>query len=290
MSQASTLLFLAGNPRSEVKTGVIETFCPIADINSNKNCKETSKIKSDNLSYITENESTLLALVCIPSTFEIPSDIIKFFASYLDRIVSFTIVRHYYDPEKYICIILIESVDAATQFMKDFFGLSMCSLDPTTCILYTVKSISYTNSGHLPDIAAQSFGNMARSPRHNNVEVLVWHGEQSKSPITSSPANLFRIRGLISERDEKYSKYSSSPKGSPVSIPAESHLLELKENNNVLGEAVDVEDDDCTICYEPISRIDPRSFTTCCCHTFHINCMSRLSGPECPLCRCVNIC
>lgn len=41
----------------------------------------------------------------------------------------------------------------------------------------------------------------------------------------------------------------------------------------------------CPLCLDTISREKPSTFTTCCNHTFHIECAARLEGPQCPVCR-----
>ena len=41
----------------------------------------------------------------------------------------------------------------------------------------------------------------------------------------------------------------------------------------------------CPVCLEPISSSKPFSFTTACRHTYHIDCISKLEGPQCPVCR-----
>ncbi len=41
----------------------------------------------------------------------------------------------------------------------------------------------------------------------------------------------------------------------------------------------------CPVCLEAFSSLLPLSFTTCCKHRFHIDCIMRLEGPQCPVCR-----
>ena len=41
----------------------------------------------------------------------------------------------------------------------------------------------------------------------------------------------------------------------------------------------------CPVCLEPINSSRPFSFTTACRHTYHIDCISKLEGPQCPVCR-----
>ncbi len=47
------------------------------------------------------------------------------------------------------------------------------------------------------------------------------------------------------------------------------------------------EDEHCPVCLEAIVAACPLSFTTCCRHKFHIQCVARLEGPQCPVCRFV---
>lgn len=44
-------------------------------------------------------------------------------------------------------------------------------------------------------------------------------------------------------------------------------------------------EDICPVCLDRISNNTPLSFTTCCNHTFHISCVSKLEGLQCPVCR-----
>ena len=50
---------------------------------------------------------------------------------------------------------------------------------------------------------------------------------------------------------------------------------------------IQVQGDDyiCPVCLEPINSSRPFSFTTACRHTYHIDCISKLEGPQCPVCR-----
>lgn len=41
----------------------------------------------------------------------------------------------------------------------------------------------------------------------------------------------------------------------------------------------------CPVCLEPIAKERPRTITTGCNHRFHIQCMMRLEGDQCPVCR-----
>ena len=41
----------------------------------------------------------------------------------------------------------------------------------------------------------------------------------------------------------------------------------------------------CPVCLEPLNEQQPRSFSTACNHTFHIDCIAKLEGTTCPVCR-----
>jgi hypothetical protein len=51
----------------------------------------------------------------------------------------------------------------------------------------------------------------------------------------------------------------------------------------------DLEDDDveesCPVCLESVTDCEAQTFTTCCRHTFHVSCIAKLEGPQCPVCR-----
>lgn len=47
----------------------------------------------------------------------------------------------------------------------------------------------------------------------------------------------------------------------------------------------DLNDANCVLCLEAISKELPKNFTTFCKHTFHIDCLVKVEGPQCPVCR-----
>eukprot|EP01038_Epipyxis_sp_PR26KG_P013592 gene13592-18242_t len=51
------------------------------------------------------------------------------------------------------------------------------------------------------------------------------------------------------------------------------------------SEATEIEEEYCVLCLDIIRVSMPLSFTTCCNHKFHLECISRLEGQLCPVCR-----
>ncbi len=88
----------------------------------------------------------LVCLLEVPS-YMIPCELIQFFASVQDSILTLTIFRHYSDSSKYCGILCIDNAINAQRIIDDYNGQLMSSLDGCThCELRQVTNITSEHS------------------------------------------------------------------------------------------------------------------------------------------------
>lgn len=199
--------FVSGNNQDlETITGLIDLFTSIEHVNNFKVEEAAADVdcqKKDN-NIESRSHCHMVALMDVPS-YMIPNDIIHFFSSYLNEIISIRIVRRipshsHSHSSSYMALILLKSYEMLKSFLNAFNGQELTSLlEPTLCCIYTVKN------------------------------------------ITIKSASTDKIDPDECER--------------------------------------------CVLCLDSISTILPKSFTTYCNHTFHIDCIVKLEAPQCPVCR-----
>lgn len=105
---------------------------------------------SDNEYIIYKNISDTVCLMVVPS-FMIPGDILHYFSSSFNDIVSIRIVRHYSishsnNETAYIALIKLINENKAVEFMQIYRGRMLTSLKPTVCIVYFLKTIKLSFS------------------------------------------------------------------------------------------------------------------------------------------------
>ena len=83
-----------------------------------------------------------LCILLVPS-FMIPHDIIQFLSPFLSDVKNITTLRHLDAHDQYIVLIEVTSVEVAAEFIKEYHGISLCSLQPTTCLVYSVQDVDY---------------------------------------------------------------------------------------------------------------------------------------------------
>lgn len=81
-----------------------------------------------------------LCLLDVPAHM-IPKEILRFFGSNLAQISSIRIVKHTTQSDKYLAIIDVISVEAANQFVCDFSGQVLSSLEDVRCTLVPIAKI-----------------------------------------------------------------------------------------------------------------------------------------------------
>jgi len=250
--------------------GMIELYDPIQletilkhnydTTNTNTNTSSTTDIQ------LCEDSSSnsLLCLLLVPS-FMIPRDILHHFNTYVSSIVSVHILRHSSDMEKYLALIMMESHDVARNLVADFNGHLLTSLEPTTCMIYFVKEVHAKPTINPTNTSATSTSSSLNL--YNNHKKATMN-EHERDTMIGFVGKTRSLSDLSMELAAIVPTPSARPKSGVVS------LMRLS-----------LEDQVCPVCLEPISEIIPQSFTTCCNHTFHIQCIYKTEGPQCPVCR-----
>jgi hypothetical protein len=141
----SSISFVAGtsNVFDGITTGTIVLFdqSDLAEFIYPKNVDELAKEHKMNTKFI-NNTTTVLCLLLVPS-FMIPTEIIHFFSSSLEKINSIRIFAHRNDSEKYMAILCVNSPLLASEIIRDYNSQLLSSLDRTYCLLFPVKDILF---------------------------------------------------------------------------------------------------------------------------------------------------
>ena len=201
--------------------------------------------------------TNVVCLLNVPA-FLIPGDILKFFGAYVGSMRSFKVLRHYSNPEIYMAVLEMESDEAALCIIRDFHGQLLTSLEPAMCILYPVRSVTYDafkcddESAARGGSAAWAFESLSDTNQHS---VAV----SDDADISKISAAEFTLMSLARDAGA----------GAGVGVGERSGVSASMDN--------------CPLCLDRLC--ESSSFTTCCNHSFHIQCISRLEGPQCPVCR-----
>lgn len=207
-----------------------------------------------------------VCLLLLPS-YMIPCDILKYFTkSYLDTILSMQILKHIdKNDDKYFALLELETEEDAAKLIRDFNDQILSSLEQILCILYSVKTVK---------LATADGNNLEYS---YNSDVL-----ERMSPI-----------GSISSPD--MNRCMTSPNSSMIRKSRSSSLMSSLDvyppTTTILNRELEIEHFSpleelfCPVCLDQIDFLKPYSFTTACHHTYHIDCIRKLEGPQCPVCR-----
>jgi len=275
----------------------------------------------------------------------IPGDILHFFSSFLDSILSVQIMRHHLSPDAYTAVIRLESPSTALQFKDNFHGRQFLSLEPIPCQIYLVRMLAFSfescpldaigNMSPSPSPSPSPAPSKSRSPLQNVATMFVPVPPVSvrsalRQKCASPPTSLWTPRSdstldalsntelqdisrsnsggsevmntnlkelpFQTKRVRKAGSRSDLPNTallSPVPASAKTasvysvHQLSEKctGHEEKLDSESEFEESSCPLCLEAIATSCPRSFTSCCSHVFHINCISKLTGAQCPICR-----
>ena len=233
--------------------------------NTTRGKKEKLRENIPSTSSVAEmSYSRHVCLTIIPS-FMIPREILTFFKAYIHEIHSIQILRHYVDPEKYLALIKMSSIESAKVLIRDYNGRILTSLEinPVPCYLHTVKRVhlekDYKHEDH------RSISKSLPSSPLTLPEDFVVSGESSEV--------LPRVQSHIIESERERSRTLSSS-GSIFSAV-----------NTVKSDKEPKDDIICAVCLESFVISHPTSLTTYCNHVFHIYCVLKLEGPQCPVCR-----
>ena len=102
-----------------------------------------------------------LCLLEIPP-FMIPGEILHFFGAILQYIISVKILQHYINTDKYLAILIVDSIENARKIHSDYNGQSLSSLENVTCQLFFVKKITSPN-GQSPGLFKNIFTELSVS-------------------------------------------------------------------------------------------------------------------------------
>lgn len=232
---------------------------------------------ADDISYPSEKtlkshkeriiKGTKVCLVLLPS-YMIPCDILKYFTkSYLDTILSMKILKHIdKNDDKYLALLELEKEEDAVKLIRDFSEQILSSLEQTLCVLYSVKTVK------LATVDGNNLEYSYISDVNNRISPTGSMSSPDMSRCMQSP-NSSNIR-----KSRSSSLMSSLDVYSPTTVTLSSRELE----NDIF---VPLEEFFCPVCLEQIDFLKPYSFTTACHHTYHIDCIRKLEGPQCPVCR-----
>lgn len=187
-----------------------------------------------------------LCVLRVPS-FMIPVELINYFNSYIKDISTMEIFRYdenednlsTFDTEelidsdnnnsRYLVLIRLRSLEVCKEFVRDFDGNILTTIEPCICALRFVKAI-----------------------------------EQDEASTSSSSSSTVSSKTMKNkgERDRNIHKSISEDKATLSGFQAFN--------------------EQCPFCLENLTS---NIFRTCCNHSFHIACVSKLVGPQCPVCR-----
>ena len=89
--------------------------------------------KDDNIEF--HAEKALLCIISVPS-FMIPHDLIQFLSPYLSEIKNISTLRHASNHDLYFVLLDVLSKKTAKKFIREYHGTTLCSLQPTVCLVY----------------------------------------------------------------------------------------------------------------------------------------------------------
>ena len=258
----------------------------------------------DNLNHLNPSEAgksdriiqgNKVCLLLVPS-FMIPCEILRYFTkSYLDRMLSIQILRHIgNNDDKYLAFLELDSEESAKCFIQDFNGQPLSSLEQVTCILYSIKTVHASTVNCHDSVNEYQYGERNSTVQtafreipsatdsamcQNNHLVLSPHSSKLRSRALSFSSFPTAITALDnpSTKPSQVTTYSSLGNISGIETAPQNASKET-----VLSPA---EENFCPVCLEVIQSSHPHSFTTACQHTYHIDCISKLEGPQCPVCR-----
>jgi hypothetical protein len=241
----------------------------------------------------------VLCLLSVPS-YMIPGDIIQYFKSFVDAVVSIDIVmrrdvsQQFADcASPFFAIIIMRTANLASQLVSEFHGSWITTtLEPTKCLLLPIKSIVVKRESE------EGFKTFASSSNSMSIKgdlcfvrpLLQKNLSGCTQHIAEDLTTLLLYDGCCLSPDVTDQALLSAP-------PHHQHMR---------SSVVSPTDNHCPLCLEPIECwSDHRQFgmkphiTTYCNHTFHLNCASNLStssaqtsgndaSARCPVCRFVH--
>jgi hypothetical protein len=207
-----------------------------------------------------------VCLLLLPSHM-IPCDILKYFTkSYLDTILSMQILKHIdKNDDKYLALLELETKEDAVKLIRDYDQQILSSLEQIPCILYSVKTVKLaTADGNNLEYSYNCDINEKMSAMGSSKSPEIFMHSPSSSMVRKS-----RSSSLMSSLDV---------------YPPNTASSSLNNREHETDHFSPLEELFCPVCLEQIDFLKPYSFTTACHHTYHIDCIKKLEGPQCPVC------
>lgn len=131
----SILQFVTGTALMKPSTGSIQLFkeCSL-DAFDDHSLLDLARLEADK-SHLQFSDKSLVCIVSVPS-FMIPHDLLQFLAPVTPDIHSITTLRHYSAHDRYFALLQMVSPEAAARFIGEYHGTPLCTLQPTTCLVY----------------------------------------------------------------------------------------------------------------------------------------------------------
>lgn len=276
-------------------------------ISSNADISSSTFATNDHLSKPNNRiiKGNKVCLLNVPS-FMIPCEILKYFTKpYLDKILSMQILRHIGDhDDKYLAYLELDCEASAKSLINDFDGQPLSTLEQISCVMYSIRSVHLSTADDGESETDYQYEEKIDMSESSALAATFCTGVQStssrflsSSPSSSTSSFMLRSRAL-SLSSFPSALASSSPTNSRKMFPltaskaqnenGELHITNPDDLDAAAAPAdggLCVEENFCPVCLEVINSSKPHSFTTACHHTYHIDCISKLEGPQCPVCR-----
>lgn len=241
-----------------------------------------------------------VCLLTVPS-FMIPCEILRYFPTKsLDTILSMKILRHAgNNDDKYLAFLEFDSEESARNLIRDFDGQPLSTLEQVSCVLYSIKSVHlYTanDNDSRSDFRYKKDIDTTRASLHASSSCADISSSTCRFLSSSPTSSSFKLKA----RSLSISSFSGVVNSSPPTISGMHCISSTLMSNDcmpsflvgddsrlagVTDEMHPSEEIICPVCLEVIHGSSPHSFTTACQHTYHIDCISKLEGPQCPVCR-----
>eukprot|EP01040_Poterioochromonas_malhamensis_P014708 gene14708-16328_t len=279
--------------------GILEvTPISLSDLNHDKSENLTSSI------YQLENTVCLLN---IPDLF-LPKDILLYFQYYLSSILTFRIYRHYFNTS-YILVLLFATPASKHAFIAQYEDKMISSLYDVNCHFYSIQSFSLqtyyehlliTSSLQLSALLAPhqiveakellsivsaqrgmtSLGCGSRDKTATPIDAMIQSyssnnsNNNSTTPRNSQPNSPHNPHNNNNNNTNSQTNNTYTTNNSNTTT----HTITLQRNRSQVQET-------CPLCLEGISSDCPNIIILYCSHSFHLSCLIKIEGVQCPVCR-----
>jgi hypothetical protein len=227
------------------------------------------------------SSTDVVCLLSVPAAM-IPTELLHFFRAYLSSFLCVRVFRHLAHADKYLTLIQLTSAKAAEAFIGDYSGTLLSSLDNAYCVLHPVhRVVCCGGSGQLETVFSTQPGasTAAAGDSTENRRLLslipctpsLYLPASPSACVRSGKASLVSALTLGQSQPDPVARAESS-----LSASRDQTFLNLIQSDSQCQEL-------CVLCLERLSS--KGVVTTFCSHTFHIDCILHLNGPQCPVCR-----